>query len=104
MIRTPLIAIAALTSACIDPVGQMDASNAERDAHAALAQGDERLIGVYGFSAEAPGATPADEERHGVRFIENTSDTPSGPAEVAQNARAREYAKRYNEAILEPRD
>lgn len=78
-------------------------SSAEGDAEAALSRGDTRLLGLFGYAREVPGApegTAYTSGRCQVRMIEGTSD--DGPREL--NARAREYARRYNERIISKAD
>lgn len=72
--------------------------NAEQDANAAFARDDTRLIGVFGFSREVPGApgVSAYQDDGCVRMIEGTSDHQNTWA----NQRAREYARRYNMQML----
>ncbi|WP_135210719.1 hypothetical protein [Vitreimonas flagellata] len=76
----------------------------QRDARAALAGGDNDLVGVCGLSCAAPGATPLDEERLGARMIENTIDYVSLPGEAEYNDRAHESAVRHNRVILAAHD
>jgi hypothetical protein len=74
-------------------------SHAEEDADTALARGDAGLLGVFGYSREAPGAPEGTAYKAGgckVRMIEGTSDDGSR----ALNDRAREYARRYNLRII----
>lgn len=72
--------------------------SAEQDANAALARGDTRLIGVFGFAREVPGAPAVSAYEAGgcVRMIEGTNDYENSWA----NKRAREYARRYNAQML----
>jgi TPR repeat protein len=78
--------------------------DATADAKKAIAAGDFRLVGVYGYSVEVPGAPTDDwfevKSKYGIRMIEGTSDTESGPEEEAFNNNARSYARKYNEVIL----
>lgn len=97
--RITASALAGMLSACVNPFA-IDPDNAESDARDALARNDNDLVGVCGFSCLAPGATPADEERLGVRFIEGTSDMIVWPGEAEYNDRARNYATRYNKVVL----
>lgn len=68
--------------------------NAEQDANAAFARDDTRLIGVFGYAREVPGASgvSAYKDDGCVRMIEGTSDHQHAWA----NRRAREYARRFN--------
>jgi hypothetical protein len=99
-----IIAILALAlSACVNPLA-IDPERAEGEARQAIAENDHRLVGVYGFASETPGATFEDRQRLGVRFIEGTGDDFRHLGEVEYNTRAREYAERYNAAILAAND
>ncbi len=72
----------------------------QRDLAAALARGDTRFIGIYGFSREVPGAGSPSAPlvlRHGVRYVRDSSDT----GEPRLNRLARRYAERYNRLLLE---
>lgn len=51
----------------------MDSSSARRDALAAVRNDDCRLVAVYGFSTETPGADHDARQRLGYRAIEGTS-------------------------------
>ena len=72
--------------------------DAERDANAALARGDTRLVGVVDYAREVPGApsVSAYENEHCVRMIEGTNDFEN----TAANKRALDYAERYNARVL----
>jgi len=78
----------------------LSAADAPREARRAIYAGDCRLLGVYGFTTETPGAGYEDAQRLGRRLIEGTSDTPMVGAEEAFNGRARRYAALYNNEIL----
>jgi hypothetical protein len=101
--RLAVFAFALIASACAAPPA-IEPQQAEGDARVSIARNDHRLVGVYGYATEVPGATPMDEERLGVRFIEGTSDMPASAAESEFNTRARQYAARYNTVILAPHD
>jgi hypothetical protein len=64
---------------------------AQGDAAAALARGERHLLGVYGYTIEVPGGTYSPT----VRMIEGTSDSHCSHL----NARARDYARRFNERM-----
>lgn len=98
-LRSLLTASVLALSACVNPLA-INPGRAESDARQALARGDNRLVGVYGFASETPGATFEDRERLGARFIDGTGDDLHYFGEVAFNERAREYAERYNTVIL----
>lgn len=101
--RTIIVALPPALMACVNPLA-IDPGRAESDARRALEQGDHRLVGIYGFASETPGATYEDRERFGARFIEGTGDDLRYLGEVEYNARAREYAERYNAVILAAND
>lgn len=104
MILRGFVTILALAlSACVNPFA-IDPARAEGEARQALAENDHRLVGVYGFASETPGATFEDRQRLGARFIEGTGDDLGYLGEVEYNARAREYAERYNAVILAAND
>ncbi len=79
----------------------MDSSSARRDALAAVRNDDCRLVAVYGFSTETPGADHDSRQRLGYRAIEGTSDYHVYPWDGEFNRRARDYALNYNRIILE---
>jgi hypothetical protein len=82
----------------------LDPAKATEDARRAKSTGDTRLLGVYGYNHELPGVSGnamAMAKAHGVRMIEGTSDViPSKHCRVL-NTDARDYASRYNKAILQ---
>jgi hypothetical protein len=81
----------------------LNPARAERDAREAVAAGDTRLLAVAGFSLEAPGSglnIVEAENTYGVLEIEGTSDVHQWPGEGWLNERARDYAERYNLAIV----
>lgn len=85
----------------------LNPARAERDAQDAIAAGDTRLLAVAGFSLEAPGSglnIAEAENTYGVLEIEGTSDFHQWPGEGWLNERARDYAERYNRAIVGARD
>ena len=96
MKRQVIVVVALLTLA-----GCIDASAADRDARKAVEHGDCRLVAVYGFSTETPGADYETRERLGYRAIEGTSDVHTYPWDGEINRRARTYAESYNQVILE---
>jgi hypothetical protein len=65
---------------------------------------DTRFIAIYGFATIVPGTDEARHSklihRHGVRYIEGTSDTPSSTEEVRLNDKAEAYAEQYNAMLL----
>ena len=95
---TAILALAILASC--DAYPALRERDAAPDARQAIASGDCRLIGVFGFTTETPGAPYEEKVRRGARMIEGTSDTPATGAEVRFNNRARIYAERYNQEIL----
>ena len=77
----------------------LEPARAEADARAAISQGDEHLLGVYGYAAEVPGTTD-DATSFDVLMIEDTSDYLRDKAHVRFNDRAVAYASAYNRVIL----
>ena len=75
-----------------------------RDLEVAWDRGDRRFIGVYGYAAYIPGVPESASRRlteQGVRYLEGTSDAIESRAHGHAVARATEYARRYNELLLE---
>ena len=66
-------------------------ASAAKDARL-VPSGQEYLLGVYGYTTEVPGA---DRENLPVWMIVGTSDSECREL----NARAREYASRFNQAM-----
>jgi hypothetical protein len=65
--------------------------------------GDNRLLGVYGYSVELPGVRGDIEKLtrvHGVRMIEGPGDALKSKMCEALNNNIILYAKLYNERIL----
>lgn len=84
----------------------LNPASAERDARRAMELGDFRLLAVAGFSVETPGCGVSilvARENYGVIEIEGTSDFHQWPGETWLNDRARDYAERYNCAIVSAR-
>ena len=78
----------------------LEHADPQRDLAAALARGDTRFIGVYGFSREVPGLGSPHALlalRHGVHYVRDSSDT----GEPRLNRLARRYAEHYNRLLLE---
>jgi len=76
-------------------------NNTTEDAASAYARGDDRLLGVYGFSVEVPGYD-GDPYAHKskIRMLEGTGDAFCTKEEAALNHNARAYARKYNEIML----
>lgn len=75
---------------------------ARADADAAMRLGDHRLLGVYGFTLMIPGLDPEQRpDASQLRPIECTSDAFSSAEDRRLNDTAREYARRYNEVVLQ---
>ena len=82
----------------------LDRADPERDLAAALARGDRRFVGTYGYTATVPGAgSPYDPlpKRYGVRFLRGTSDAMTSQEDERLNDLARRYAKKYNQLLLQ---
>lgn len=76
-----------------DPVAQ---------AEAAMASGAPYFLGVHGFTIRFPGVEDAAlVESTGYRVVEGTSDALEGPSCRLYQARATEYAARFNRRMLE---
>ena len=75
----------------------------ENDAERHLAAGDQRVIGIHGYSISFPGlpddASIALSEESGYRTIEGTSDCVIGGRHMELIAVATRYAERYNRHI-----
>jgi hypothetical protein len=73
----------------------------ERLAQARVA-GDQRFLGVYDYALSIPGGPDNGSAAggRGVLPIPGTSDTPRSERESELNAKARAYALRYNELLL----
>ena len=78
----------------IEILSQRDAA---KDARAAIAKGDNRLLLLGGFVGQVPGVPNADNDS--TRMIEGTSDTAT-EACMRQRGIAEAYAKKYNLTIV----
>jgi hypothetical protein len=75
--------------------------HAAEEAQYAFANGDRRLIGVYGMALEVPElAGNPDNYRYGIRPLEGTGDTICSDEERRLNDSARKYAQQYNSEML----
>jgi hypothetical protein len=86
---------------------RLNLTEPERDAAGHLANGDKRVIGIYGYSISFPGV-PDDAsisllEPSGFRTIEGTSDCVIGRRHAELILVATQYAERYNRYILQRR-
>jgi hypothetical protein len=94
------------TAACtsnskLDDLKSLNVLQAVTDADHAYANGDRRLLGVYGYALEVPELSGnPDNYRYGIRPLDGTSDTACDDRERSLNTNARAYAKEYNEEIL----
>ena len=87
----------------VDRVAGLKVEMAERDAKAAMAHGDRRLLAVYGITFEVPGtveAVPILRQKFGLRVLQGTGDALNGSKDKAFNDNARRYAKKYNQTVL----
>jgi hypothetical protein len=69
----------------------------------ALAKGDVRFLGVYGYALEVPGVPKSETDRistNGVLPIPGTSDALVSEEHGTLNDEAREYAAQYNRLLL----
>ena len=99
--------ISASPASAIDPVAELQwlkNANPIVDANKAIKNNDYKLLGVYGFSLTIPGVNKPTEFEHqkkyGVKPIEGTSDALKNKEHAELNRMAYEYAKKYNEVIL----
>jgi len=74
----------------------------DHDAAAALATGDKRYVAVMGAGLMVPGVPDwwKSRGRGNVRVIPNTSDAIETPQHALLQSVARDYAERYNRALL----
>jgi len=82
----------------------LDRADPQRDLAAALARGDRRFVGVYGYSADVPGVDSPDQgllKRYGVRYLRGTSDAMTSQEDERLNKLAHRYAKKYNGLLLQ---
>ena len=84
-------------------LGQLNLADPEHDADQRLAEGDQRVIGIHGYSVSFPGvppdaSIPLDQEGE-FRTIEGTSDCVLGPRHLELIEIATGYAERYNRHI-----
>lgn len=70
------------------------------DAKAALAKGDPRLLGIYGYALTAPGADRGEAPDAVIRPIECTSDVIVSERHGRLQDRAQAYARLYNRVML----
>jgi hypothetical protein len=77
----------------------LDSADPHRDLNDALARGDTRFVGVYGYTAVIPGVERSEVIRHGVRYRRGTSDALEGREHARLNRLAFEYARQYNETL-----
>lgn len=73
-------------------------ANPVSDAMAALGRGDRRLMAVGGYTTQAPGAGYGAMQRHGYVVLDGAEGCV-GTGYFRE--RAREYATRYNQYILQ---
>lgn len=82
----------------------LSVDRAQEDARASMKNGDFRLLGVEGYSTRVPGTDLniiQAERSYGVRIIERTGDVYKDGVTPQRNAKAMEYAKIYNETIVD---
>ncbi len=84
-------------------MAQVNPGHARSDAAKALARGDRRLLGVYGYAAEVPGVD-AHAAGRPVVFIEDTSDQIRDFGHARFNRKAAAYALVYNQALLDQKN
>jgi hypothetical protein len=88
-------------------LSKLDLKNPEKDLDRNLANGDRRLIGIYGYSLHCPGAEkmPHDRiEQYGIKPINGTSDCIMSAEHQRLIQSATDYATRYNQALIERLD
>lgn len=72
----------------------------EADMRQRVAEGDLQVVGVCGYSCEAPGLDPRRPGlARGMRLIEGTGDVHFGIDDSLMQAEAVRYATRYNRAL-----
>lgn len=73
------------------------------DALKAYQKDDLRFLAVRGYTVIVPGIPDFQEKfasKYTYRVIEGTSDALSGPADRKLQLGVRDYAKKYNQALL----
>jgi hypothetical protein len=86
----------------VEQLRWLDRADPQRDVSVAIARGDMRFIGVYGVASEVPGVSDARlRSRYRVRFLAGTSDVRPTAESRRLNTLAREYARRYNQLLLQ---
>ena len=88
-------------------LSKLDLQNPENDLNRNLANGDRRLIGIYGYSLHCPGAEklPHDQmEQYGIKPINGTSDCITGGEHRRLIQSVTDYAARYNQALIQRLD
>lgn len=82
-------------------LNQMDVAG---DVINAVAKGDHRFIMNVGFGCTIPGVTnsiPEIKEKYGIRILDGTGDIIFGAKHREFKKDANEYAKKYNQLLLQ---
>ena len=87
-------------------LARLNLSAPEDDAARNLAAGDERFVGIYGYSVSFPGVPDADvgpifADESRFWAIEGTSDCVTGRRHFELIEVATRYAERYNRHVLQ---
>ncbi len=80
-------------------------ADAVRDAQQAIASGDKRLLAMASRAPSIPGVPEESRERVetlcGLRYVEGSTDAVLGDVHLKLLQAAREYAKEYNQLMLD---
>ncbi|GAA5217422.1 hypothetical protein ACFSJ3_18155 [Corallincola platygyrae] len=79
-----------------ESLGWLYTADPAKEASTAIADGDYRFRGVYGYSVSAPGIPNACVHYTDINPINGTSDTRASYEEAKLNAIAIQYATYYN--------
>lgn len=82
---------------------KLETADVERQVKDAVANGDDRFVGVMGFGRAVPGVPNYEQlyaGKYGLRMIWNTSDVIESNAHRRLQKAAWAYAERYNKAFL----
>lgn len=89
----------------LDGLAWLKTANPEQDARVAIERGDLRLLRTAGRSASIPGL-PSDQaselrRKCGIAVVPGTGDVVYGDEHLALLRKARRYAERYNQIMID---
>jgi hypothetical protein len=84
-------------------LAKLNLKNPTNDLTKSLKRGDNRFIGINGYSCDAPGVAEADRQfitTFGLNCLDGTSDVVGSDEHVALIQKATKYATSYNKELL----